>query len=108
MASELPITGAATALQMRPITAPQAAKGASDAAMRKAATDFEAMFLSEMMRPMFEGLKTDGTFGGGHGEEVFRSVMLEHYGKAMARAGGIGLAGPIYRTMLQMQEAKAS
>ena len=31
---------------------------------------------------------------------------VEHYGKAMSRAGGIGLADSVYRTMLQMQEAK--
>jgi hypothetical protein len=35
-------------------------------------------------------------------------MMLEHYGKSMARAGGIGLADSVYRTMLQMQEAKTS
>ena len=108
MASDFPTATATTALAARPVVAPQAAKGASEAAMRKAAVDFEGMFLSEMMRPMFEGLKTDGLFGGGHAEEVFRSMMLEHYGKSMARAGGIGLADSVYRTMLKMQEAKTS
>ncbi len=108
MTIDLPLAGATTALQNRPVQAPQMVKGASDASMRKAAVDFEAMFLAEMMAPMFAGLKTDGPFGGGHGEEVFRSLMLEHYGKAIARSGGIGLADSIYRTMIQMQEAKQS
>lgn len=106
MTTEISIGGAAITAEMRPIQGPRLEKGASEAAMRKAATDFEAMFLSEMMRPMFAGLKTDGPFGGGHGEEVFRSFMLEHYGKAIARSGGVGLSDSIYRTMVKMQEAK--
>jgi flagellar protein FlgJ len=108
MAGDVPGAAAQTALAMRPFATPQAAKGASEAQIRKAATDFEAMFLSEMMRPMFEGLKPDGLFGGGHAEEIYRSMMLDHYGKAMARAGGIGLADSVYRTMLKMQEAQTS
>ncbi len=49
MTAELSIATATAALQVRPVQAPQAMKGASDAAMHKAATDFEAVFLSEMM-----------------------------------------------------------
>jgi Rod binding domain-containing protein len=108
MAGDLSTAAATTAVPMRPIVAPQAGKGATEAQIRKASVDFEAMFLSEMLRPMFEGLKTDSLFGGGHAEEVFRSMMLEQYGKSMARAGGIGLADSVYRTMLKMQEAKTS
>ena len=33
--------------------------------MRETAEAFEASFLSQMLKPMFEGLKTDGMFGGG-------------------------------------------
>jgi Rod binding domain-containing protein len=107
MSPALPID-ATSAVQTRPLQVPQVAKGAGDTALRKAAVDFEAVFLSEMMKPMFDSLKTDGLMGGGHGEEAFRAIMLQNYGKAVANAGGIGLAAPIYRTMLQMQEAKAS
>ena len=105
MTMDLPITAATTALQNRAIAAPHLGKGANEASMRKAAVDFEAMFLSEMMAPMFAGIQTDPMFGGGHGEEVFRSIMLQDYGKSIARSGGIGLADSIYRTMIQMQEA---
>ena len=33
----------------------------------KTAKDFESMFMSQMLQPMFEGLGVDPTFGGGHG-----------------------------------------
>ena len=46
-------------------------------AVEEAAREFEAVFVSEMMKPMFEGIKTDGMFGGGKGEEVFRGFLFD-------------------------------
>jgi Rod binding domain-containing protein len=70
---------------------------------RDAAEKFEGQFLSIMLQQMFEGVKTDGPFGGGQGEEMFRSLMTEAMGKHMVKAGGIGLADTIQREMLKMQ-----
>lgn len=64
---------------------------------------FEGQFLSFMFQQMFEGVKSDGPFGGGHGEEMFRSLMTDAMGKQMAKKGGIGLADTIQREMLKMQ-----
>lgn len=70
-----------------------------------AAQDFEAMYLTEMMRPMFEEVnKPDPMFGGGKGEEVFNGMMLDHYGKIMAKAGGVGLAKYVRAEMIKLQE----
>ncbi|MDP6352782.1 MAG: rod-binding protein [Alphaproteobacteria bacterium] len=72
--------------------------------IRDAAEDFESFFLSQMFEYMFAGIDTDGPFGGGHGEKIFRSLLLQEYGKAMARQGGIGVADTIERQLLQYQE----
>jgi Rod binding domain-containing protein len=73
----------------------------------QAAQDFEAMFLTEMMRPMFDEVnKPDPMFGGGKGEEVFNNLMLDEYGKKMAASGGIGLASHVKAEMIRLQEAK--
>ncbi len=53
---------------------------------------------------MFEGISTDGPFGGGQGEEMFRSLMLDEYGKQMANQGGFGLSQAITRQLLAHQE----
>lgn len=76
----------------------------SDEAIRRAAEDFEAVFLSQMLAPMFEELGQDPLFGGGPGEEIYRSLLVEEYGKAVARSGGIGIADAVQREMLRMQE----
>ena len=64
---------------------------------------FESQLLSLMMQPMFKGLHTDGAFGGGQGEEAYRSFLVDAVAKQTAKHGGIGLAAPVMREMLKMQ-----
>jgi len=84
----------------------RSAAGKNDAAIDKAAQDFEAMFLAQMLQPMFEGLKADGMFGGGAGEKAYRSMLVEEYGKAVAKAGGIGIAEQVKAEMIKLQEVE--
>ena len=74
------------------------------ARMRETAEAFEASFLSQMLKPMFEGLKTDGPFGGGEAEGTWRGFMIDAMAKQTVRAGGIGLADQVVAQMLKMQE----
>ena len=78
--------------------------GKNNAKMDAASQDFEAVFISEMMKPMFEGISTEAPFGGGKGEEVFRDMLVQEYGKIIARTGSIGIAGPVKEQMIKMQE----
>ncbi|MCB1556217.1 MAG: rod-binding protein [Alphaproteobacteria bacterium] len=72
----------------------------------EAAQEFEAMFVSEMLKPMFEGvMEPDPMFGGGKGEEIFKSLMLDEYGKLIAKSGGIGIAEQVKAEMIRIQEA---
>uniref|UniRef100_UPI00345C2427 rod-binding protein n=1 Tax=uncultured Caulobacter sp. TaxID=158749 RepID=UPI00345C2427 len=81
-----------------------------DAAARKkiaeTAKTFEASFLSVMMQQMFEGVKTSEPFGGGNGEEMFKSMMTDAMSKEVTKAGGVGLSSVIQREMLKMQGLK--
>ena len=78
--------------------------GPGQAGVRRAAEEFEAVFLSQMLAPLFAGIETDGFFGGGPGEDIYRSLLVEEYGKAMARSGGIGIAAAVERELLGLQE----
>ena len=82
------------------------AQAANAAAARQTAEDFEAVFLSQMLSHMFAGVETGGPFSGGHAEEVFQSVMVEEYGKMMARSGGVGIADSVMSEILRMQESQ--
>lgn len=84
--------------------AARAAKTPNAKQIDEQAKDFEAAFLSEMIKPMFETVKVNSLFGGGKGEEVFRGMMIQEYGKKIAAAGGIGLAEKIRSELLRIQE----
>ncbi len=88
--------------------APQApsATGNADAA-GKAAKQYEGVFISQFLGSMFSGIKADSEFGGGEGEEMFRSMMIDQYGKQMETRGGFGLAAAVQRQLLKHQEIPA-
>lgn len=73
----------------------------------KAGRQFEAMFMSQMLTHMFEGIKTDGVFGGGSGEQMFRSLLIDEYGKMVANKGnGIGIGAAVQKMLLSQQEVQ--
>ena len=75
--------------------------------VRRAAEEFEAMFLSEMLAPMFENLDTEGLGGGGMGEQMFRPMLVERYAEAIAHSGGVGLADSIVRELNRLQASQS-
>ena len=81
---------------------------AQQARMRQTAEEFEAVFLNEMLAPMFEGLSTDGLGGGGVGEEMFRPMLIDRYAQSLTHAGGIGIADQIMREFTRMQTSQAA
>ena len=87
---------------IRPVPAPSL--GAANGRIKQTADAFEASFLSQMLKPMFEGLSTDGLFGGGQAEATWRSFLLDEMAKKTVAAGGVGLSGTVMSEMLKMQE----
>jgi Rod binding domain-containing protein len=88
-------------------TDPSTKRGQTPEKMRETAEAFEATFLSQMLKPMFEGLETDGPFGGGEGEATWRSFLIDAMAKQAVKAGGIGLADTVMSEMIKMQEQPA-
>lgn len=94
---------AQTALLNAP-TPPNLPKTATFAEARKVAQDFEAFFLSQVLQPMFQNVGASKPFGGGESEKIWRSLQVDEYGKAMARAGGIGIADAVMEQIIRTQE----
>lgn len=92
----LTTTAARLPLQAPPQATPQ---------MVQAARDFEANTLSALLKPMFDTVDTShGFFGGGDGEAAWRPMLVDAIAKQIAANGGLGLAAPVLRQMVQMQE----
>lgn len=73
------------------------------AKVKETAQAYEASFLSVMFAQMFKDVGTEAPFGGGQGEEMFKSFFADAVAKQVSRSGGIGLAGPVEREMLKLQ-----
>jgi flagellar protein FlgJ len=73
----------------------------------KTAQNFEAMTLSEFLKPMFDTVDLSKTpLGGGEAEQQWKPMMIDALAKQMTAAGGIGLAKPVFTQIIHMQEAK--
>lgn len=75
--------------------------------IRDTAQAFETQFIAQMLKPMFEGIDTDGPFGGGQAEATWRGFMIDAMAGQVARAGGIGVAQHVMAEILKMQEQRA-
>ena len=75
---------------------------------RANAVDFEATFISSMFNQMMTGIDGEGPFGGAGGAGMWRSFLSDEYAKSFAKAGGIGLADHVYRSLLAQQEVRAN
>ncbi len=77
------------------------------AKVAKAANDFEAMAIGQLLQPMFDTVNTaKNAFGGGAGEEAWKPMLVQEFAKQIQAHGGLGLAKPVYDAMIRMQEAK--
>lgn len=98
-------TDGTAALPLAASPAPPATSGGLAGSAQKTGEDFEAFFLSQVFDNMFAGVDADPVFGGGHGETVYRSLLLQEYSKVAARSGGIGIADAVQREILRTREA---
>ena len=109
MASTMPLsTPGLSPLDLMNAT-PAASKisAATKAKAHAQAQDFEAMLLNSMFQQMFTGLQGDGPFGGSGATGVWRSFLTDEYSKSFAKAGGIGIADQVYRSLIAQQEMRA-
>lgn len=73
--------------------------------LRKQAEDLEGVFLNLLTKEMFATAKSENGFGGGFGEETWRSMQAEQLANTMAQNGGLGIADQILGDMIALQEA---
>lgn len=85
--------------------ATEAPKTYAQKVARATAEEFEAVFLADILKNMSVGIKSDGPFGGGHAEEMYKGILNEEIANSISRNGGIGLSDAVYREILKTQEA---
>jgi flagellar protein FlgJ len=77
----------------------------SPAAIDAAAKEFEALFISQMLQQMFADVPFGSELEGDReSQDIYRSLVVDEYGKLIARSGGIGVADYVKTEMLRQQE----
>lgn len=98
-----PVTPPATPVTP-PADRPTATKlsPAEERRLRSTAHEIESIFLSQMLKTMREASGKGGILSG-NGQRIYQELMDEHMGRAMAKAGGIGLGDLLVRDVLRRQ-----
>ena len=76
--------------------------------LKKACSDFEALFMARMLKQMRQSIPPNGLLGNGPGKEVYQSLMDQELAKKMSQGRGIGLGERLYRQVLQREEKPAA
>lgn len=90
----------------KPVDQPNAAQTKTREGIRQVAEEFEAMFISEMLRPTFSEINKDSPFGGGYAGGVYQSMAVDEYGKQIVQGGSLGIADMIEKQLLKLQEVQ--
>lgn len=84
------------------------AKGAmTEEQARAAGKEFESFFIGQMLEYMSTDIDPNGTFGGGHAEDVWRSMLNQEYAKEMVKSGSLGIADAVMRSLIDTQDQAA-
>ena len=90
-----------------PLTAVKGVKhpvgAARKAEIRKVAIEFQSIFVEMMLKSMRETAKQDKLTGGGHGEEVYGSLLDREYAQAISRRGNLGLAEMVEKQLISQE-----
>lgn len=74
------------------------------AGIAKVAEDFEAFYAGLVFEQMSSDIEPDPVTGGGEGEDMFKGLLNQEYGKAVARTHSLGIADIVQKQLLQIQE----
>jgi Rod binding domain-containing protein len=76
--------------------------------LKKACTEFEALFVQEILKFMRQTVPKSDLAGPGGGKEVYQSLMDQELSKSLAKKGGLRIGELVYRQMSRKEEKRAS
>jgi flagellar protein FlgJ len=89
------------------LAAARAKAPSPDAKLHVQAQNFEVAFVNSMFQHMFTGIGGEGPFGNSTGVSAWRSFLTDEYAKNFVKAGGVGIADQVYKSLLAHQEMRA-
>jgi len=72
--------------------------------LKKACTDFEALFIAQMLKSMRQTIPQTGFLGKGPGNDIYQGLMDQELSRKLSQSKGLGLGKVLYRQMLRQEE----
>ncbi|MEW6681036.1 MAG: rod-binding protein [bacterium] len=69
--------------------------------LRSACVEFEAIFISKLLKGLRGTIDKTGFIDGGRGEEIFQDMLYDEYAKTVAEKQSLGIAEIIYKDMVK-------
>ena len=94
-----------TPLQSRPglhqtgLSKEKQPESSSVTGLKKACSDFESIFINQMMQQMRKTVPENSLFGGGQAEEMMTSMLDDEMAKSISQQRGIGLADVLFQQL---------
>ena len=76
--------------------------------LRKACTDFESLFMLQLLKGMRQTVPQNGFLGGGPGHEIYQNLFDQELSKKLAQQGSLGIGEKIYRQIMRGEEDRGS
>lgn len=70
-----------------------------DDKVRQACSDFEAIFIKQMLDSMRKTVEKTSLLGGGMAEEIFEDMIYDEYAKKMSKTSDFGIEEMLYRQL---------
>jgi murein DD-endopeptidase MepM/ murein hydrolase activator NlpD len=107
--NQLPVnllTSSGIQLEDKVRTAQNAAGNGRKAELKKVAQEFEALFMSHLMKVMRETIEDSGLMDGGFGKSIYTEMFDQEVSLNMARRGTLGISNLLCKNLSAIIESK--
>ncbi|MCK5674936.1 MAG: rod-binding protein [Spirochaetales bacterium] len=74
-------------------------KNSNDEKVKQACSDFEAIFIKQMLDSMRKTVDKTSLLGGGMAEDIFEDMIYDEYAKKMSKTGDFGIKDMLYKQL---------
>ena len=71
----------------------------NDAKVKQACSDFEAIFIKQMLDSMRKTVDKTSLLGGGMAEDIFEDMIYDEYAKKMSKTSDFGIKDMLYKQL---------
>ena len=71
--------------------------------LKQACSDFEAIFIKQMLDSMRKTVQKTGLNDGGYAEELYQDMLYDQYAEKMSKTAHLGVAELMYRQLSTSQ-----